>query len=162
MRKREREEGIPSSLFCDIHMGLEELDEHTTTKQSWKKRRRIEAPILFSLLIADRTLGFTMSKTEGHVVLQKETESCASETLRSSKVKANVNTRYLFTPTMAKVSTAKSLPLPPFKKNELWRIRLIGKFATNNLHYFGITMPTMYVLFLFSFWQNNYILVIYK
>lgn len=40
--------------------------EHTLTKQSWKKRRRREAPIRFSLEIADSTTGLIVEKRLGH------------------------------------------------------------------------------------------------
>lgn len=41
-------------------------NQATWTKQSWKKRRRMEAPFLFCLAIAALSTGLIVLKTCGH------------------------------------------------------------------------------------------------
>lgn len=47
----------------------------TLTKQSWKKRRTMDAPMRGSLATADLTTDFTVLKTLGHFLEQKLFES---------------------------------------------------------------------------------------
>nr|GMC94312.1 hypothetical protein CR513_47686 [Ipomoea batatas] len=59
---------LGAALFSPVKEDFElvEKEEITLTKQSWKKRRRREAPMRASFWIADRTTELTVWKSFGH------------------------------------------------------------------------------------------------